>query len=473
MKRILIIIALVAAATVTNAQDIESGIVKIFVTSSRVYVSVPWQKYPPQESTGTGFVIDGHRIMTAAHVIAFSTFVQVKRAGESKKYTANVEFVSHQADLAILTVEDPSFFSNAAALAFDDLPNIQDRVSIIGYPTGGQEISYSTGIVSRIETQEYAQSKEQFLAIQIDAPVNPGNSGGPAMIGNKVVGIAMQTISSGQNLNYLIPVCVIEHFLVDIKDGRVDGFPSLLANFEFMDNRMLRSFYGLKPDGDQGVLVYAVNYEDNAKQALQIEDIVLEINGNKVYANGKYELKPKMLVSCWHIVNMAQAGDEITYRVIRKGKEITVREKATLRTPLVPYVSHDTKPPYFIYCGFVFIKHNRDFYSAYGSDAPPVGIQMHDAEPRKANYRETVLLMSVLAHDVNAGYFAGNFVQSVNESPVESLADMIAKIDAADKWVKIKFDDGSFIVIDKALAPGVNADVLKTYQIPAASSMDR
>jgi hypothetical protein len=97
---------------------------------------------------------------------------------------------------------------------------------------------------------------------------------------------------------------------------------------------------------------------------------------------------------------------------------------------------------------------------------------MHDAEPRKANYRETVLLMSVLAHDVNAGYFAGNFVHSVNDSPVESLSDMIAKIEAADKWVKIKFDDGSFIVIDKALARAVNEDVLKTYLIPASRSSE-
>lgn len=57
--------------------------------------------------------------------------------------------------------------------------------------TGGDNISVTKGIVSRVEPTQYVHGATQLMAIQIDAAINPGNSGGPAIMANKVAGIGV------------------------------------------------------------------------------------------------------------------------------------------------------------------------------------------------------------------------------------------------------------------------------------------
>jgi S1-C subfamily serine protease len=81
----------------------------------------------------------------------------------------------------VLTVRDEAFWEDLYPLAFGELPALLDDVSVVGYPVGGESLSVTAGVVSRIELQEYAQGGETLLAIQIDAAINSGNSGGPVI----------------------------------------------------------------------------------------------------------------------------------------------------------------------------------------------------------------------------------------------------------------------------------------------------
>lgn len=65
---------------------------------------------------------------------------------------------------------------------------------------GGDNISVSKGVVSRVEPTQYVHGATQLLAIQIDAAINPGNSGGPAIMGDKVAGVAFQNLSNAENI---------------------------------------------------------------------------------------------------------------------------------------------------------------------------------------------------------------------------------------------------------------------------------
>ena len=58
------------------------------------------------------------------------------------------------------------------------LAHVQDAVAVVGYPIGGETISVTTGVVSRIEVTSYSHGATELLGIQIDAAINPGNSGG-------------------------------------------------------------------------------------------------------------------------------------------------------------------------------------------------------------------------------------------------------------------------------------------------------
>jgi S1-C subfamily serine protease len=156
--------------------------------------------------------------------------VQVSRAYDPEKYMAYIEIVGHECDLAILRVKDKAFFEGLKPLSLGTLPKLRDDVAVYGFPTGGDKISITEGVVSRIEIQPYAHSDRNLLAVQIDAAINPGNSGGPVIQKGKIIGIAFQTNTEGENIGYMVPVPIIEHFLTDIEDGKYDGFPILRSN---------------------------------------------------------------------------------------------------------------------------------------------------------------------------------------------------------------------------------------------------
>lgn len=159
-------------------QDVPlDSILKIFsVTSSPNYIQ-PWTNKPLKEVTGSGFAIKGRRVLTNAHVVADQKFVMVKKQGNAIKFQAKVEAVGHECDLAVLTIDDNRFWEGLEELEFTDVPNLQEHVTVVGYPIGGDTLSVTRGVVSRVEPQQYAHGATKLLAIQIDAAINPGNSG--------------------------------------------------------------------------------------------------------------------------------------------------------------------------------------------------------------------------------------------------------------------------------------------------------
>ena len=225
-----------------NIRKFKTSIIKIFAMRSRPNYNQPWQNYPQRSSTGSGFVISGNRILTNAHIVANQTFLMVRKPGLQKKYIAKLEVVGHECDMAILKVDDPEFFEGLKALEFGDLPELQTSVTVMGYPVGGDNISVTEGIISRIEPIRYSHSGRHLLAVQIDAAINPGNSGGPVLHNDKVVGIAFQGLSQSQSIGYIIPVPVIKHFLKDVEDKKYNGFPHVPFKFAEMENPDLRKW---------------------------------------------------------------------------------------------------------------------------------------------------------------------------------------------------------------------------------------
>ncbi|KAH0994274.1 hypothetical protein GBA52_018138 [Prunus armeniaca] len=173
------------------------SVVKIFTVSSSPNYFLPWQNKSQRESMGSGFVIPGKKILTNAHVVADHTFVLVRKHGSPAKYRAQVKAVGHECDLAILSVESEEFWNGVNSLELGDIPFLQEAVAVVGYPQGGDNISVTKGVVSRVEPTQYVHGATQLMAIQIDAAINPGNSGGPAIMGNKVAGVLMDDINAG------------------------------------------------------------------------------------------------------------------------------------------------------------------------------------------------------------------------------------------------------------------------------------
>ncbi|XP_042419113.1 protease Do-like 10, mitochondrial isoform X1 [Zingiber officinale] len=172
----------------------EHSVVKVFTVSSSPNFFMPWQRKVQREIFGSGFAIPGRQIVTNAHVVADHTYALVRKHGSPTKYKAEVQAIGHEYDLALLTVENEEFWDGMIFLQLSDIPYIQE-VAVVGYPQGGDNISVTKGVVSRVEPTQYVHGATQLMAIQIDAAINPGNSGGPAIMGDKVAGVAFQNLS--------------------------------------------------------------------------------------------------------------------------------------------------------------------------------------------------------------------------------------------------------------------------------------
>ena len=96
------------AESQTNA--IENSVVKIFSTVRYPDPYQPWTKRSPTEITGSGVVIDGKRILSNAHVVLYASRVQVQANQGGDKIFATVEAVAPGIDLAVLKLDDESFF---------------------------------------------------------------------------------------------------------------------------------------------------------------------------------------------------------------------------------------------------------------------------------------------------------------------------------------------------------------------------
>src|SRR5690606_12633997 len=110
-----------------------------------------------------------------------------------------------------------SFFAGTLPIPLGTLPHLSEQVSVCGYPVGGERISITQGIVSRIDLVQYAQSQRRLLAVQIDAAINQGNSGGPVIQDGVLIGVAFQALDDAEKIGYVIAVPVIEHFLEDVE----------------------------------------------------------------------------------------------------------------------------------------------------------------------------------------------------------------------------------------------------------------
>jgi len=239
---------------------IQKSLVRITATEVEPDYRAPWNSGGVQRGIGAGFVIDGDRIMTNAHVVSNSRYLTVERDGDPNKYPATVLFVAHDCDLALLKVASSGFFKNMVPLKLGGIPDLESTVSAYGYPLGGERMSVTTGIVSRIDFTLYTHSSvDSHLAIQISAQINPGNSGGPVMQDAKVVGVAFQGYSGdvAQGVAYMIPTPVIRRFLKDVEDGHYDRYVDLGITWTKLQNPAQRHFLGLKDD-DRGALVGTV-----------------------------------------------------------------------------------------------------------------------------------------------------------------------------------------------------------------------
>lgn len=474
-KTLVVALACLAAFAV-NASSPERSVVQILTFSQAPLFDAPWRFETVRRAGGSGFVIKGRRIMTNAHVVAWAKQILVRRYQDPRPYQARVAYVGHDCDLAILEVEDPTFFDGLEPLDFGELPAVRSTVVTCGYPAGGEQISFTRGVVSRIEIQNYVHAgNRSLLAVQTDAAINPGNSGGPVLQDDKVVGVAFQGVPGLENAGFFIPPEVIRHFLKDVDDGKYHGFPEAGINLVPLQNPAYRRYLGL---GDEGVGARIDGFRAGspAEKVLKKDDVLMEADGMPVGSDGTVLYRDNR-VSAATVFQTPQSGESVKLKVWRDKQPIEVELPVLVfEGDRLAGNQHDTPPRYFLYGGLVFTPLSADYLRTLGreradSSSSSMYYELYyrrGEDPEKLR-TEPVVLATTLAHPVNANLRVRGraLVDKINGVRINSLDDVPGALEKnTDGQHVIEFlGQGGFETLDREAAAAATQQVLQTYGI--------
>ena len=388
-----------------------------------------------------------------------------------------------ECDIALLTVEDPEFWAGVATLSLGPLPSLQDSVYVVGYPIGGDTISVTSGVVSRIEVTAYAHGATELLGVQIDAAINSGNSGGPVFSdAGHCVGIAFQSYagSDAENIGYVIPTPVIHHFIDDFqKNGAFTGFPALGIQWQRMESEALRAACGMQA-GQKGVLVRTVQPISLAADILRAGDILMRFDGVQVASDGTVPFRSGERIAFSYLTSQKFTGDVCSLDILRDGVESTVSVQLMRPNALIPHHLAGGDPSYLVVAGVVFTQITEPYLqSEYGLDYHREGpvklldrlLHGHKKEPDE----EVIVVSQVLACEATLGYedCFNTQVHAFNGVPVRNLrhlAEMV--LSCKEPFMKIDVEYHELLVLKTETVAAATDEVLKAHSIPSVVSKD-
>ncbi|HBL56312.1 MAG TPA: hypothetical protein DDZ36_10700, partial [Deltaproteobacteria bacterium] len=388
----------------------------------------PWKMKPTNRGLGSGFLIQDNLILTNAHVVSDSRILLVNKISNPEPFLADVVAIAHDSDLALLKVRDANFYQDLTPLELGGIPELRSRVRAYGYPMGGQELSRTEGVVSRIEFGTYIHPGiDSHLLIQTDSAINPGNSGGPVTQSGRAIGVAFQSNLRLNDVGYFIPVPLITRFLSDIEDGKYEGVPEIGIETSSLVNRHYRRYLGL-PENTSGILVDRVIPHSSADGVILSGDVLTKIEDKQIDAAGMVRYGEQQVTFFIEAENR-QIGDLLKIQVWRKGKFHNL--SLSLKAP--PFGaemrnSYDELPEYLIFGGLVFIALNRNYIHSPGNLTPSLAYEhwYRELERPRTRRDQVILISRVLPSSVNSGYSnLRNFiVTTLNGKSVNSLRDL-------------------------------------------------
>jgi len=445
-------------------------VIRVFATSQDPDFDGPWQARTPSNSTGSAVVIGPGLLLTGAHVVANATFLQVQKPSQPDKAIARVRAVSHDSDLALLEVVEPAdFLADIEPAELGPMPRLRDEVAVVGYPVGGEEISITEGVVSRIEVQRYSHSQRHLLAVTVDAAINAGNSGGPVFGDGKVVGIAFQKLTGVDNIGEMVPPPIIRAFLDGVGLGKRPEIPALGITTQNLENPLLRRQLGLHTN-ERGVVVLHVDYGGSADGILESRDVITSIDGLPIANNGTVQYMGHFRTRYDVVLGHRYIGDLIQIEIKRNGISRSVELILKPWQPLVPRSRYDQPPAYFVYGGFVFQTLTRDYLTTWDkwwNKAPKEFLNYYYLGYRTPEQHEVVILTQILADEINVGYghLYNEAIAKLDGIVPRDIEDFVGRLSAARGIVELQTTSGGIIMLDADEIRKATPKILTRYHI--------
>lgn len=307
-------------------RQVKDTVVQIFANSVDFNWLEPYKTPKQGLSTGSGFFINEEGdIISNYHVVAQAVNVQIQIPScGMERFDVEIVGVSPERDIALLRVNDEvrkKIITRIKKIPYlslgdSDLILRSHEVLALGYPLGQSRLKSTLGIVSGRERLGY------FGYIQVTTPLNPGNSGGPALNdqGN-VIGINTAVATGAQNIGYIIPINEVKNALFDLRHVRLLRKPTLGCIFTYSSPEMV-SYLNNPEEGGW----YVAKVFDNTlikDVGIQDEDMLYEVDGLKIDMYGEVNVAwSEDKVSFFELLNRYNLNDNINFLVYRKGKKL-------------------------------------------------------------------------------------------------------------------------------------------------------
>ncbi|MEK7555596.1 MAG: trypsin-like peptidase domain-containing protein [Patescibacteria group bacterium] len=295
-------------------------------------MSQPCEKGTKRQEVGggSGFIVskDG-LIVTNKHVVADTEASYTVFTGVGKKYEAKVLARDSVLDLALIKIKADNL--PFVKLGNSDSIKLGQTAIAIGNALGEFRNTVSTGVISglsRTVTASGGETVERIEnVIQTDAAINPGNSGGPLLnLKGEVIGINVAMVSGAQSIGFALPINQAKKAIESVqRTGRIVapylGVRYLIIDSEMAKKEKLSVENGALVRGDKDGAAVMQN-SPASKVGLQAEDIIIEINNEKI--NQDHSLA--MLIKKYSV------GDTVTLKILRNGKTLELKVALEERT---------------------------------------------------------------------------------------------------------------------------------------------
>lgn len=460
--------------------NIEKGIVQVFSDKTVVDYSHPWTFSHRERSTGSGFAVELHGflkptkyILTNAHCVNDSTYTTVRKQGVSRTFKAVIEAIGYEVDLAILSIDDPQFWEDVTILRIGKMPHKLANVHVYGFPLGGHNISITQGVVNRIRIIPYFNTTKG-VTIQIDAPINFGNSGGPALDDSgAVVGVAFagEDDSRTQNMGYLIPGIIIDFFFRMIQKYKTfRGICDLGISFQKMHNSVLREYYDMPPS-QGGVLITYVNENSSLRRLVQPGDIITKLDGIPIDTDGTIAMRDVLMsrqkadliplvseerIAFTNLISLHLPDEHSVMTIWSDGKSRDVSFKTRLRDFLVPLLPYQASPSYFIVSGLVFVPLTYMMIERLmdSEDYDISHLLMYAEEEKLFPDQQKIVLTEILLSEMTDGFNNKmDILYAINDIEIKNLKHMFMVVNEQTKkkpYLMITFENSPNVIVLKS-----------------------
>ncbi len=440
--------------------QVKDTVVQVFAQICDFNWLEPYKTPEQGEGRGSGFFINENGdLITNYHVVAQASGVQIQIPSFGhEQFDVKIIGVSPERDIALLSLTKEAKekiikkLGKIPYLKLGDSDKIlrSQEVLALGYPLGQTRLKSTLGIVSGRERLGI------FGYIQITAPLNPGNSGGPTLnVNGDVIGINSRGIMDAQNVGYIIPIDEVKSALKDLYKVKLLRRPTLGCLFTIASSELV-SYLG--NPGDGGWFIAKVFDNTLLKTVgIQENDMLYEINGYSVDMYGDLNVPwSEDKVNLLEVLNRLKVGDNVHMVVFRKGTRKVFDFKLEHKyLPKVRVIYPEFEPEttdYETLGGMVVMQLTLNHIGLLIPRSPERASDLSRYGKIEQQQDDALVITHILPN--SQAYKAqilqaGEIITEVNDTPVKTLKEFRTAIKKSKKtrFLTIRTDDKYYCVL--------------------------